>query len=79
MHDRAHRLTARRPPVAVLSLLLTILIALPGCGEDSEEGAGSDEASQPNLTIGAIPDQDPQEPPRLYGTVADYLARRLGC
>lgn len=77
MHDRAQRLAARRP-LAVLPLLLAALIALAGCGEDSDGSAGSAEPSNQTLTIGAIPDQDPQELQRLYGTVADYLGPKLG-
>ncbi len=40
------------------------------------------EAQQPlaqqTLTVGAIPDQDPQKLQRLYGILADYLSAELG-
>ncbi len=63
-----HRLTP-------LILAAVALLAI-GCGrEGASESRGS---AQRTLTIGAIPDQDPQELQRLYGVVADQLQRELG-
>lgn len=58
--------------------LTAIGILLGACGSapgDPRSAAGSGERA---LTISAIPDQDPQELQRLYGTVSDYLSDRLG-
>jgi phosphonate transport system substrate-binding protein len=74
MKARALRLRADR---ALVAAVVTMVLALAACGEDSEEQSGSDATTRPTLKVGAIPDQDPQELARLYGTVADYLARAL--
>lgn len=58
----------------ILSTVATAL-ALTSCGDDSDEDAAG--GSGPTLTIGAIPDQDPQELQRLYGALASYLAKAL--
>lgn len=55
----------------VTGLLAVLALVLAGCGGP----AGSDSRT---LTIGAIPDQDPQQLQRRYGIVADYLSRELG-
>ncbi|PLS76412.1 MAG: putative selenate ABC transporter substrate-binding protein [Actinobacteria bacterium] len=63
---------------AIVALIAVALLA--GCG-DSEPDAtssASDETSVVPLTIGAIPDQDPEKLQRLYGTVAGYLEKELG-
>ena len=74
MHARAHRTWAHRLLAAVSAFAAAL--ALASCGEDSNDGDGEAPGgdSKPTLTIGAIPDQDPQELQRLYGTVAEYLA-----
>lgn len=66
---------SRRPAVRGLSLLFLLLFTLlaAACG-----GAPVDARSDRILTIGAIPDQDPDKLQRLYGTVADYLGQKLG-
>ncbi len=77
MHARAHRLRARR----FIAALATLAAALPlaSCGGGSDGGGDAPSRTQkPTLTIGAIPDQDPQELQRLYGTVSKYLSRTLG-
>lgn len=77
MHPRAPRPTSGRL-IAALSTLAAAL-ALASCGDDSGSGTPqADAASKRTLTIGAIPDQDPQRLQRLYGTVAAYLSDRLG-
>ena len=75
MHARAHRPGPRRL-LAVLSAFAAAL-ALVSCAEDSDEDDGAGGGSKPTLTIGAIPDQDPQDLQRLYGTVAGYLSDTL--
>lgn len=56
-----------------LTLIATPMMLLAsGCGDDSG-GGGSDET----LTIGAIPDQDPELLARNYGLVASYLSEEL--
>jgi len=69
----------------ILGLLLLLLVAVGACGGGSEPrsastGGGSSDrwASDEPLVIGAIPDQEPQELQRLYGTVADYLSETIG-
>jgi len=54
-------------------VLAALAVVGAGCGRD----AGTAPAER-TLTIGAIPDQDPQELQRLYGVVADQLQRELG-
>ncbi len=54
-----------------LLLAAALCLVLAGCG-------GTGTGSGAPLTVGAIPDQDPQELARRYGVVADYLADRLG-
>ena len=55
-----------RPLVHVAVLLA---LALTGCGK------GDSKSKQ--LTISAIPDQDPEKLQRLYGDVAAYLSKEL--
>lgn len=59
--------------------LATVALLAAACGTspgDPRGTAGSD--GERVLTISAIPDQDPQELQRLYGTVSDYLGTQLG-
>ncbi len=77
MHARADRLRARRFIAALAAF--TAALALVSCAEDADDGGSDGSAAQtPTLTIGAIPDQDPQELQRLYGTVAERLSKKLG-
>src|SRR5678815_4697743 len=54
-------------PLVQLAVLL--VLALTGCGK------GASKSKQ--LTISAIPDQDPEKLQRLYGDVAAYLSKEL--
>ena len=76
MHLRAHRCRARRLLAPVSALAATL--ALASCGQDENDRDADGSAGGSTLTIGAIPDQDPQELQRLYGTVAKYLSEALG-
>ena len=58
---------------AAILMLVAVALLVAGCGRDAGTAAG-----ERTLTIGAIPDQDPQELQRLYGIVADQLQRELG-
>jgi phosphonate transport system substrate-binding protein len=51
------------------------LVLIVGCGDEPSTSGGASEQS--SLSVGAIPDQDPQELQRLYGKVATYLEREL--
>lgn len=61
-------------------LLLAFLVLVAGAcvsvGTTGEEDQGSGSAE--GITIGAIPDQDPEQLQRLYGTLSDYLTEELG-
>ena len=58
---------------AATMLLTACLLLLAGCGTGSDARTDPPEA----LTIGAIPDQEPQELQRLYALLADYLSEEL--
>ncbi|WP_420453857.1 putative selenate ABC transporter substrate-binding protein [Ilumatobacter sp.] len=49
-------------------------------GTEPSDGAASEDASSTpeSITIGAIPDQDPEKIARNYGLLADYLAAETG-
>lgn len=64
----------RAVPTMALALLLA---ACGGAGSTRGPGAAAVDRATP-LTIGAIPDQDPEKLQRLYGTLATYLSGRLG-
>jgi phosphonate transport system substrate-binding protein len=62
---------------AIRTAVLTALaLLLAACG--SSPGDPSSAESGRSLAVSAIPDQDPQELQRLYGTFADYLDTALG-
>ncbi|MCW2576353.1 MAG: phosphonate transporter, periplasmic phosphonate-binding protein, partial [Modestobacter sp.] len=53
---------------------------LAACGRSSpvsSEGSSRSSGSGGSLSIGAIPDQDPEVLQRLYGTVADSMSAAL--
>lgn len=55
-----------------------MLFAAACGGDDSAEDAAADGDFDGTLTIGAIPDQDPEILARNFGLVADFLADELG-
>lgn len=73
---------SRRSVIAGLCSLL--LFSTLGCaaGEPGEPDAVAGEAAAPAstepLSVGAIPDQDPEKLQRLYGKLAAYLSAELG-
>ncbi|MFK8184412.1 MAG: putative selenate ABC transporter substrate-binding protein [Phormidesmis sp.] len=79
---------SRRSVISALSGLLVVVAV--GCaaeqspvsssGASSSEGAPASvaEGSAEPLSVGAIPDQDPEKLQRLYGKLAAYLSAELG-
>ncbi|TVQ13501.1 MAG: putative selenate ABC transporter substrate-binding protein [Leptolyngbya sp. DLM2.Bin27] len=69
----------RRSWIVGLSSLL-LLLPLGACGGSAPESgaAGETDTSTIPLTVGAIPDQDPELLQRLYSRLADYLEAELG-
>ncbi|MEX2588251.1 MAG: putative selenate ABC transporter substrate-binding protein [Actinomycetota bacterium] len=65
----------RTPILALLSALA--LVAGACASGDASGGEGAADAGE-GITIGAIPDQDPEQLQRLYGTLAGYLSEELG-
>ncbi len=57
-----------------LAALTAVALLLGACGGDDDESAGEFGGT---LSIGAIPDQDPELLQRLYGLVADHLEAEL--
>ncbi|MGK5111336.1 putative selenate ABC transporter substrate-binding protein [Geodermatophilus sp. CPCC 205506] len=72
------------PPLSRRTLLAgagaALAAAVTGCGRSSplSQAASGPTGSLAPLSIGAIPDQDPEVLQRLYGTVADSMAAALG-
>lgn len=66
-----------RRPVSLAFLMVAALMA-PACGRSAPTPAPSSARSSQAISIGAIPDQDPQKLQRLYGTLAQYLSKQLG-
>lgn len=62
---------------ALIVLLSFAALAAAGCARSSTSSSDGG-AKRPALTIGAIPDQDPEQLARLYPVVAADLSRRLG-
>lgn len=61
------------------------VVAMVGCSAETTSTAPQENASASSaealaepLTVGAIPDQDPEKLQRLYGKLADYLSAELG-
>ncbi|MDN5855668.1 MAG: putative selenate ABC transporter substrate-binding protein [Actinomycetia bacterium] len=67
---------SRRRLAAALAAAVLVLAA--GCGTSGARGAAGPEAGAPVLSIGAIPDQNPQQLQRRYGAVSSYLSEQLG-
>lgn len=53
--------------------LAVLAVVLAACGNAPGDPGGNERA----LSIGAIPDQDPQKLQRQYGKLSDYLSKRL--
>ncbi|MGQ0680225.1 MAG: putative selenate ABC transporter substrate-binding protein [Actinomycetota bacterium] len=64
----------------IFTLLAAFALFSGACssGSNAEDGENQAAASKEGITIGAIPDQDPEKLQRLYGAVADYLTGELG-
>lgn len=62
-----------RSGVALAALVLLLVTACGGTGDTTPPGGDDRE-----LTISAIPDQDPEKLQRLYGQLSDYLGEQLG-
>lgn len=71
-----------RRHATVAALLTAVTLIAGACGgddtPDDTAAAGGGTASTEPFTIGAIPDQNPEQLQRLYGTVATYLTTKLG-
>ena len=63
---------------AAVAVTIAGALLAAGCGGQGRADGGGGDAAERTLTIGAIPDQDPQELQRLYGVVAERLGRDLG-
>lgn len=61
----------------VLAALTSLSVLAGGCA-GSPAGEDGTPAAEEGITIGAIPDQDPEQLQRLYGTLAGYLSDELG-
>lgn len=59
----------------LLPILFTLGLVAAACGSD---GDGSSASSDGPVTIGAIPDQNPEVLARNYALVADYLSEEIG-
>ncbi|MFB8788359.1 MAG: putative selenate ABC transporter substrate-binding protein [Potamolinea sp.] len=63
----------------LLSGLLMLLLPLAACSPESSEKSGdTGKTERQTLSIGAIPDQDPQKLQRQYDKLAAYLEKELG-
>ena len=57
----------------------TASLTMASCGpSDSSAPAGGDSATEETLTLGAIPDEDPELLQRQYQLLSDYLSEELG-
>jgi phosphonate transport system substrate-binding protein len=63
----------------VVSLLLLLLLPLAACSPKTAGTSGTTGGSSTKtLSMGAIPDQDPQKLQRKYDKLAAYLEKELG-
>lgn len=75
------RVFCRRSAISGICSLL--MVAAFGCTSSSVVSEGGERpnsltTSTVPLSVGAIPDQDPEKLQRLYGKLADYLSEELG-
>ncbi|MGC1307665.1 MAG: putative selenate ABC transporter substrate-binding protein [Phormidesmis sp.] len=74
----------KHPRRSVISAVCgLVLLASVGCtandtGNQVSEADTASEVQTEALTVGAIPDQDPEKLQRLYAKLADYLSAELG-
>jgi phosphonate transport system substrate-binding protein len=66
-----------RSTLPTVAVLICLLAACGGAAQGSPASGGASAAAPAPLVVSAIPDQDPQELQRLYGSVAGYLEQRL--
>lgn len=62
----------------IAAALVALTLGLASCGQSPGSSRTAGDGSDATLSVSAIPDQDPQLLQRLYGVVADYLAKTLG-
>lgn len=67
----------RSRALSLLALLTAIALLAASCGSTSDADGDAD-GSVEEITIGAIPDQDPDKIARNYSLLADYLTEELG-
>ena len=61
----------------LLCLVFFLLLPLVACSPQSNGNSSPSAATNEPLTVGAIPDQDPEKLQRLYSTLATYLQKEL--
>lgn len=66
-----------RRVVRTIAALFAAVVLLAACAKSPGRTATAAAAGKATLTVGAIPDQDPQLLQRLYGGLAQYLAATL--
>ncbi|MBA0124877.1 putative selenate ABC transporter substrate-binding protein [Haloechinothrix sp. YIM 98757] len=66
----------RDAPLRILALA-AVTLGAAACGSAPGDPSGQGGGSGDTLSIGAIPDQDPEQLQRTYGTLADYLSEEL--
>jgi phosphonate transport system substrate-binding protein len=76
-------MTQNRIALVMAGILLSNLAACsnppsPPVGQSTVTPAATTPKDQKVLTIGAIPDQEPEKLQRLYGDLASYLSKELG-
>lgn len=61
----------------ILAVLTSLSVLVGGCTAGSPAGEDGASAAEEGITIGAIPDQDPEQLQRLYGALTGYLSDEL--
>ncbi len=68
-----------RVPLRLIALTAIGMLLLAACGQSpGDPRASSGSNGEQVLTVGAIPDQDPQELQRRFGALSDYLKEKVG-
>jgi len=68
----------RKALVRLVAAVAALLLMVSACGTSPADPRAGNNRGGAVLSISAIPDQDPQLLQRLYGTVSDYLTKKLG-